>query len=151
MKYTGARKTDFTACGQASLPMGNTRTGSYYKPYPIYWEAGVGLGRIVALYSCLVPPLIHFMPLFSNIFGTSIYKVTMRLNPRRARGLSSSTSTATAASTSSTRPPASRSGTPTPPSRRPSRRLDRGRQRHSHAPLFGLYGESRMEYTGGAP
>ena len=27
---------------QASLPMGNSRTGSYYKPFPIYWESGEG-------------------------------------------------------------------------------------------------------------
>ena len=27
---------------QASLPGGNTRTGSYYKPFPIYWESGEG-------------------------------------------------------------------------------------------------------------
>lgn len=27
---------------QKSLPMGNSRTGSYYKPFPIYWESGEG-------------------------------------------------------------------------------------------------------------
>jgi glutamate-1-semialdehyde 2,1-aminomutase len=41
-RHQNPRSADWFDRAQASLPMGNTRTGSYYKPYPIYWEAGEG-------------------------------------------------------------------------------------------------------------